>query len=263
MSFSILTWNIHKGFHSNNRDFVLHNIRQQLRALDVDLALLQEVQGEHRGHALRVPDWPTEAQFEFLADQVWQHHAYGKNAIADGRHHGNAILSKYPFVAWGNINVSLLRSASRSLLHGDIVIPERERQVHVVCLHLGLLGLERRSQLRRLNQHLTQVLERHEAVIVGGDFNDWTARQVARQLDPALGLQEVFLHSEARYARTFPARRPLLCMDRIYFRGLELQSCLCLDQPEWRELSDHVPLLARFELPASRKQHDAAAFTHP
>lgn len=251
MSLSLLTWNIHKGFSSNNREFVLHRIRDALRALDVDLALLQEVQGEHRGHAARVCDWPAAAQFEFLADEVWQHHAYGKNAIADGRHHGNAILSKYPFVAWGNINVSPFSGASRSLLHGDIHIPERNRHVHVVCLHLGLLGMERRSQLRQLNQHLAGVLERHEAVLVGGDFNDWSARQVARLLDPALGLQEVFLRSQRRHARTFPARWPLLCMDRIYFRGLELESCACLDDRQWRALSDHVPLLARFALPAT------------
>lgn len=257
--FSILTWNIHKGFHSNNREFVLHRIRQQLRELDVDLALLQEVQGEHRGHASRIPDWPTEAHFEFLADQVWQHHAYGKNAIADGRHHGNAILSKYPFVAWGNINVSPFKGASRSLLHGDIVFPELGRTVHVVCLHLGLLGIERRSQLHILNQHLTEVLQRHEAVIVGGDFNDWSTRQVARHLDPALGLQEVFLHSGRRHARTFPARWPLLCMDRIYFRGLDLQTCACLDQRQWRQLSDHVPLLARFALPSPKASPDGAA----
>jgi endonuclease/exonuclease/phosphatase family metal-dependent hydrolase len=249
MSLSILTYNIHKGFSSNNRAFVLHSIRDQLRALDVDVALLQEVQGEHRGHADRVNDWPAASQFEFLADEVWQHHAYGKNAIADGRHHGNAILSKYPFINWGNINVSPFSGASRSLLHGDIHIPERNQTVHVVCLHLGLLGMERRSQLRMLNAHLAAVLEREEALIVGGDFNDWTSRQVARVLDPALGLQEVFLQSQGRHARTFPARWPLLCMDRLYFRGLTLQSCACLDDPHWRALSDHVPLLARFALP--------------
>jgi endonuclease/exonuclease/phosphatase family metal-dependent hydrolase len=258
MTLSILTYNIHKGFSSNNRQFVLHRIREQLRELDVDLALLQEVQGEHSGHAGRIKDWPDAAQFEFLADQVWQHHAYGKNAIADGRHHGNAILSKYPFVEWGNINVSPFRNASRSLLHGDIHVPERDCTIHVVCLHLGLLGFERRNQLRILNEHLAAVLQRRQALIIGGDFNDWTARQVARVLDPALGLDEVFMHSQQRHARSFPARWPLLCMDRIYFRGLTLQSCACLDGRQWRELSDHVPLLARFALPAAERMQSSS-----
>lgn len=248
MSLSILTWNIHKGFSSNNREFVLHRIRDQLRETGVDVALLQEVQGEHQWHSQRIRNWPDTSQFEFLADEVWQHHAYGKNAIADGRHHGNAILSKYPFAEWGNINISPFRAASRSLLHGNITIPERGKKVHVVSLHLGLLGIERRSQLRMLNQHLEKVILAQDAVIVGGDFNDWSSRQVARHLDPALGLQEIFMQTNKRFARTFPARWPLLCMDRIYYRGLEPLSCACLDDKQWRDLSDHVPLLARFSL---------------
>ena len=248
MNFSVLTYNIHKGFSSNNREFVLHRIRDQLRELDVDLALLQEVQGEHQWHSRRIRNWPDTSQFEFLADSVWPHHAYGKNAIADGRHHGNAILSKYPFSQWGNINISPLSFASRSLLHGDIALPGGAAVVHVVCLHLGLLGMERRQQLHLLNQHLQAVCETRDAVIVAGDFNDWSSRQVARHLDPALGLQEVFMHRQQRHARTFPARWPLLCMDRIYFRGLLPLACECLDGGEWRRLSDHVPLLARFTL---------------
>lgn len=248
MNFSVLTYNIHKGFSSDNREFVLHRLRDQLRELDVDLALLQEVQGEHQWHSKRIRNWPDSSQFEFLADSVWSHYAYGKNAIADGRHHGNAILSKYPFARWGNINISPLSFASRSLLHGDIALPGDGATVHVVCLHLGLLGMERRQQLHLLNQHLHTVCETRDAVIVAGDFNDWSSRQVARHLDPVLGLQEVFMCRQQRHARTFPARWPLLCMDRIYFRGLEPLACECLDGHEWRKLSDHVPLLARFAL---------------
>lgn len=249
MQFSVLTWNIHKGFSSGNGNFVLHRMRELLRELDVDMVFLQEVFGEHRGHAASIGNWPEASQFEFLADQVWHHHAYGKNAIADDRHHGNAILSKYPFSRWGNINVSLFRRASRSLLHGTVEIPGSSQRIHLLCLHLGLLGFERRLQLRILNQHLERAITEHDAVILGGDFNDWSSRQVQRLLDPALGLQEAFLQTHNRYARTFPARWPMLCVDRIYSRGLTLESCKCLNDKVWRELSDHVPLLARFSLP--------------
>jgi endonuclease/exonuclease/phosphatase family metal-dependent hydrolase len=50
-------------------------------------------------------------------------------------------------------------------------------------------------------------------------------------------------------------------MDRIYFRGLALQSCACLDDSRWRELSDHVPLLARFALPPADSGGSPAALT--
>ena len=248
MQFSILTYNIHKGFNAGNRQFVLPRIRDLLRKTHVDIALLQEVQGEHQLHAKRIRHWPDTSQFEFLADSVWAHYAYGKNAIADGRHHGNAVLSKFPFQNWGNLNLSPWRFASRSLLHGSIAIPDTTKTVHLVCLHLGLLGMERRQQIYRLNEHLAKAVNTHDAVIVGGDFNDWTGAQVTRLLDPALGLTEAFMHTRQRFAATFPARWPLLCVDRLYFRGLTLLEAACLNDPVWQELSDHIPLYARFEL---------------
>lgn len=248
MNFSLLTYNIHKGFSSNNREFVLQRIREQLREVNVDVAVLQEVQGEHQWHSKRIRNWPDTSQFEYLADQVWDHYAYGKNAIAAGKHHGNAILSKLPFTDWGNINLSPYRFASRSLLHGTVVNPDSGKRIHLVCLHLGLLGGERRQQINKLNNHLASIISSHDAVIVGGDFNDWSSKQVTRYLDPALGLNEIFMQTHKRFARTFPARWPLLCVDRIYYRGLTPVSCTCLNGKVWQELSDHVPLLARFIL---------------
>ena len=89
----ILTYNIHKGFNASNRRFVLHEMKDALREINADIVFLQEIQGEHRHKQNRISDWPDTSQFEFLADQVWQHHAYGKNAIYKSGHHGNAILS--------------------------------------------------------------------------------------------------------------------------------------------------------------------------
>ena len=120
----ILTYNLHKGFSTMNHRFVLHRMRKALTAADVDVVFLQEALGEHRRHAERFHDWPDDSQVEFLAESVWSHHAYGKNAIYNHGHHGNAILSKYPFASWENINVSPYPfAASRSLLHGVIDMP--------------------------------------------------------------------------------------------------------------------------------------------
>jgi endonuclease/exonuclease/phosphatase family metal-dependent hydrolase len=38
-------------------------------------------------------------------------------------------------------------------------------------------------------------------------------------------------------------------MDRLYYRGIELLDSDCLDRRPWNELSDHLPLSARFHLP--------------
>ncbi|MCW9012191.1 MAG: endonuclease/exonuclease/phosphatase family protein [Gammaproteobacteria bacterium] len=241
----ILTYNIHKGFNVGNRRFILHDIKDALRRVDADMVFLQEIQGEHRILQDKIDDWPSEAQFEFLADQVWHHHAYGKNAIYRSGHHGNAILSKYPFGDWENINVSPMRSASRSLLHGTIALPGTGENLHVICVHLGLLGPEREKQLTTLVRRIQSHVPAHEPLIIAGDFNDWRGK-AEKHLTTELGVHEVFKTTTGRYARSFPAWMPTLTMDRIYSRGLEAMQCQRLHGHPWRRLSDHTPLIAQF-----------------
>lgn len=243
---NVLTYNIHKGYTSGNRRFVLQKIREALVAADADVLFLQEIQGEHRDKAGRVADWPAVPQSEYIAEGVWAHHVYAKNALYAAGHHGNAILSKYPIERWENINVSPFGWASRSLLHGVISLPNG-LQLHIVCVHLGLVGMERRQQLRELCARIDSHVPEHAPLIVAGDFNDWLER-AERQLHDDFGLQEIFRLSHGRHARTFPAWLPLLPMDRIYFRGLAPLSCRRLDQAPWHWLSDHAPLIAEFAL---------------
>jgi endonuclease/exonuclease/phosphatase family metal-dependent hydrolase len=247
--FKVLTYNIHKGFSIGNRRFVLHRIRDALISADTDVVFLQELLGEHRHHEQRVSDWPEKSQFEFLADTVWPHHAYGKNAIYDVGHHGNAILSKFPFDSWQNIKVSVFKKASRSLLHGVIRIPGCKVEIHVICIHFCLLAFERRRQLRLLSDHIHSHVPSGAPLVIAGDFNDWTER-ADRHLCSEPGLREVFRNLEGNHARTFPANFPILPMDRIYYRGLQPISCQRLLDHPWQQLSDHAPLSASFALPS-------------
>ena len=243
----ILTYNIHKGFSTSNRHFILHDIKESLRLIDADVLLLQEIHGERVISNNRFDDWPNNRQFEFLADQVWSHHAYGKNAIYESGHHGNAILSKYPFVEWENIDVSFMRSASRSLLHGIIHIPDIDQKIHIVCVHLGLFGRERASQLSTLVKRIGAFVPSDEPLVIAGDFNDWRGH-ADRYLHHDLGLKEAFKSTRGDYARTFPAALPVLAMDRIYYRGLDVVQSTRLHNQPWNRLSDHTPLLAEFRL---------------
>src|SRR5688572_14315277 len=86
----ILSLNIHKGASAFGRRDVQQELRALIRASHADLVFLQEV----RGTFARQKEMAD--QFEFLADEVWDHYAYGKNAIYPGGDHGNAILSHYP-----------------------------------------------------------------------------------------------------------------------------------------------------------------------
>ena len=149
---NILTYNIHKGFDRYNRDFVLHKIKEHLHNAEVDVVLLQEIQGRHFHHETRISAWPEVSQFEFLADSIWPHYAYGKNAIYRKGHHGNAILSKYLIVEWNNLNLSRFQRASRSMLHGRIELPDDQGPLHLLCVHLDLIGFERKRQIRELRR---------------------------------------------------------------------------------------------------------------
>jgi endonuclease/exonuclease/phosphatase family metal-dependent hydrolase len=212
MLIRVLTYNIHKGFATGNLRFVLPQIRDQLREANVDLAFLQEIQGQHTRKESRIKGWPLESQFEFLADELWPHFAYGKNAIYNHGHHGNAILSKHPFSRWDNINVSHMRRASRSLLHGVVTL--EGRTLHVVCIHLDLFTHHRQRQLGILSQYIADHVPMREPLIVAGDFNDWTG-EAERFLARDLRLTEIFREAHGRYARTFPAWFPVLPVDRV------------------------------------------------
>ncbi len=213
----VLTYNIHKGFSLGNLRFMLPKMRAALATVNSDVVFLQEVQGEHRRRE-RMEDWPEVSQFEFLAEQLWPHYAYAKNAIYQAGHHGNAILSKYPIVSWENINVSKSTRSSRSLLHGIIEMPESKDKVHMICAHLGLLESQREEQLATLCKRIENKISHDEPVIIAGDFNDWR-KSAAEHLESKLGLREVFRELNGEHAKTFPAWRPTLKTDRIYYRG--------------------------------------------
>jgi endonuclease/exonuclease/phosphatase family metal-dependent hydrolase len=244
---TILTYNIHKGFSADNRRFVLHQIRAALLATNADVLFLQEIQGEHYRHQQHIKGWPDCAQIEFLGKGAWPHCAYGQNATYSDGHHGNAILSKFPVISWENINVSSFRRASRSLLHGVLDIPGRDSSVHIICLHFGLFAVERQRQITALCERIDSHVPHDAALIVAGDFNDW--RDVAEQhFSKHLVLQEAFHSLHGRRARTFPSWLPLLPVDRIYYRGVQPIFCERLLHAPWPNLSDHVPLIARFQL---------------
>ena len=246
--FKVLTYNIHKGFSTGNFRFVLHQIREAIETADVDLVFLQEIQGEHQKKKLRVNDWPSLSQFEFLADKMWPHYAYGKNAVYYSGHHGNAILSKYPIVHWENINVSSSKRASRSLLHAVISVPGSKEYLHVFCIHLDLRAYERRRQLQVLSRRIESHVPAECPLIIAGDFNDWLG-QAEKSISKRLGLSEVFKTMTGEHAKTFPVWWPVLPVDRIYFRQLTPESCGILDSKTWRKLSDHAALHAEFNLP--------------
>ncbi|MEW6057621.1 MAG: endonuclease/exonuclease/phosphatase family protein [Bdellovibrionota bacterium] len=245
----VLSYNIHKGFSATNLNFILKQIKESIELVHADLVFLQEVIGHHETHKNKLKDWPTVSQFEFLADKLWPHFAYGKNAVYTEGHHGNAILSKYPITSFENIDVSTNRLESRGILHATIKIPEVDTEVHAICLHLGLFEAGRKIQINHLCKRIESLVPRNAPLIVGGDFNDWQER-ASPILKKKLNLEEAFLKQQGSHARTFPSWLPVFKLDRIYCRKLSVEEAKILTDGVWSSLSDHAAIYAelRFDL---------------
>jgi len=243
----LCSYNIHKGICAANSRAILPQLRHSIRTVNADMMFLQEVVGEKQladlsskkvsGAAVEYP------QFEFLADEVWPHYAYGRNALYQTGHHGNAILSKYPFDEWDNTDVSHWRFSQRGILLGKLEIG-----LYVICTHFGLFGRERKRQLVQLLDLVAERVPDAAPLIIAGDFNDWSG-SLDRQIRHRIGVQDVYREAYGRRAKTFPAKFPVFSMDRIYYRNMELIDAEVLSGMPWQQLSDHCALYAEFSIP--------------
>ncbi|MBW3549820.1 MAG: endonuclease/exonuclease/phosphatase family protein [Proteobacteria bacterium] len=239
---NLLTMNAHMGFSLFKRRFVLPELREAIRSVSADVVFLQEVLGAHARHSLRHANWPQGPQYEYLADTIWPQYAYGQNSAYPDGHHGNALMSKFPIVRQENRDVSVHGHEGRGLLHCVLDPPGQARPLHAICVHLGLAEAHRQHQLELLCEMVRSEVPDNAPLIVAGDFNDWRRR--ADGVLARCDLQEVFVAATGQAARTFPARWPLLTLDRIYTRNLRIDRARVLSGRPWSHLSDHTPLLA-------------------
>jgi endonuclease/exonuclease/phosphatase family metal-dependent hydrolase len=246
-SLRVLSYNIHKGF-SMDRRFVLQRIKQAIETTSADLVFLQEVIGENTVHSKKIQEWPMAPQLEFLADSIFPHFAYGKNAVYTEGHHGNAILGRFPILDCENIDISNNRFERRGLLHATLPLSENTgNPLHVICVHLDLFERGRSRQINRIVERIHEHVPDGSPLIIAGDFNDWR-ENVSESLEKELGVSEVFHDLNGSHARSFPCWFPFLPLDRIYIRGFRAKAASCFTEMPWRELSDHGALFAELEV---------------
>jgi endonuclease/exonuclease/phosphatase family metal-dependent hydrolase len=247
---TVATYNIHKGFSHFNRRMIVHDLRERLRTMSADIVFMQEVVGSNERHEDNHVHWPAAPQHEFLADEHWPVSAYGKNAVYDHGHHGNAIMSRYAILSSDRQDISTNRLEQRGLLHAEIALPGSSERLHCVCVHLGLFGRSRVKQVDAVCARIDALVPRNAPLIIAGDFNDWRHRAGGplRELD----IHEVFETANGRPARSFPARLPILRLDRIYVRGFDVNSAKVHRGREWAKLSDHAALETELTLNTKR-----------
>ena len=172
---------------------------------------------------------------------MWTDFAYGRNAVYDSGHHGNAVLSRFPIVHWDNEDISEHRFESRGMLHCEVQVPGWAEKLHCVCVHLGLMAHHRSRQMRALALRIERLVPADAPLIVAGDFNDW-ARHATDELARPLGMREVFEQTHGQPARSFPAALPVFQLDRIYVRGFSVKQARVHHGSVWARVSDHAAL---------------------
>jgi endonuclease/exonuclease/phosphatase family metal-dependent hydrolase len=120
-----------------------------------------------------------------------------------------------------------------------------------------------------LAEYLEEIADPDSPLIIAGDFNDWR-NEADKLLAHRLGMTEAFggafggVHSPGR---SFPSKRPLLRLDRIYVRGFTIQMAEMHSGTPWSKISDHAALSAHLdwasdELPSSTEP-DADGLPYP
>jgi endonuclease/exonuclease/phosphatase family metal-dependent hydrolase len=234
----VATYNVHgcvgtDGRHDPDR------VAAVVEELDADVIALQEftypasVAIEHR------------TPVELVALESYQC-ALGPTRQVATRCFGNALLARHPILDVHRIDLSMDRREARGALATTIDVGGTP--VHLLASHLGLRVRERRFQVRQLLSYLDSV--RHSLVVVLGDFNDWLpGRSAAHVLDRRLGA--------AARLRSFPSRRPILPLDRIWIQPASTLKRMFVHTSHLaRSASDHLPVVADLDLRAALATSD-------
>jgi endonuclease/exonuclease/phosphatase family metal-dependent hydrolase len=105
-----------------------------------------------------------------------------------------------------------------------------------------LVRASRRRQLQQLCRYIDREIAPSAPVLVAGDFNEW-----GPVLDRELGSVGLSSWRQPGFA-TFPSRLPLLQLDHVYARGMRPVGLEVPRGGKWPRMSDHLPLIAEFEL---------------
>ena len=220
------TWNIHGAIGYDGR-YVPDRVVEVLLELDADVVALQEVAASTGGH---------DGFLAHVARETGYHVADGPLHKRRGSEFGNAILSRHPIRAIDHVDLTVDAYEPRGAL--DVRIDAGSATpLRVIATHLGLRPGERREQVRRILGAVER--ERPHPMLLMGDLNEWYL----------WGRPLRWLHSHFRETPaappTFPARRPVFALDRIWVAPAgSLRRLRRHVSPLARVASDHLPLVA-------------------
>jgi endonuclease/exonuclease/phosphatase family metal-dependent hydrolase len=234
---SVATYNVHRWTGINGRSKPDPSragvVISELRA---DVIALQEVLRPYQG----------EDPLEAIADALGLHVAFASTRLHRRGELGNAILSRWPMAGVSVVDLSFSRMERRLAMAAQFQF--EAGVLDVVATHLALGDRTRHRQVRSLLDH-----PRFQGgpTLLLGDMNAWRQCKATRVLEDEL-------HHNLAWPPSFPSTRPVLSLDRIYSRGVEVLEIGSHRSAAARNASDHLPVVARIELPKEWPSEDAA-----
>jgi endonuclease/exonuclease/phosphatase family metal-dependent hydrolase len=197
-----------------------------LRDIGPDIVAMQEVCGRN-----------ATDQYRFFEKGLGLHGVSAPLMRRRYRPFGNALFTRFPIVSCETLDLTVAPFEARDAL--ICVLDCDGVKVRVVATHLGLFPHEQELQLKRLSRVI------HDGdwplTLVMGDFNIFgPARRRLGQLGAPIPLPRV---------RSFPSRRPLMSLDRIFsIPNGQVQSLGVLRNGRTIAASDHLPLIAELQI---------------
>ncbi len=225
---SIASYNVH-GCVGSGGLCDAARVGEVIRELHSDIVGLQEVGDAGLAHDSR--------QLEALASATAMQAIPGFTVVGKGGAlaFGNALLTRLPVQEVHRHDFSYPGREARGAL--EVAFDLAGGPLRVIVTHLGLRPRERRFQVQQLLRRLHDI-PIECLVVVLGDINEWLPLgRPLRWLHGLLG------HAPAE--RSFPARLPLLALDRVWVRPRHaLLAVTTHRSPNARRASDHLPVKA-------------------
>lgn len=231
MELTVASYNIRKAVGLDRRRDP-ERIVAILAEIGADIVALQEADRRFGSRAAVLPR-------DLLARHGWQVVPLATRPASIGWH-GNALLYRAPMELVDAERLDLPTLEPRGAVRADLLAAGH--RIRIAGMHLDLIGLRRRQQLRTVIAHCA-ACEDCPGVLLG-DFNEWL---------PNKGALKAFAEHPWRVlkpGRSFPSRRPLGALDRIVVsEQWELRETGVHHSALAARGSDHLPVYARLVLP--------------
>ncbi|MFW6211661.1 MAG: endonuclease/exonuclease/phosphatase family protein [Spirochaetota bacterium] len=182
-------------------------------------------------------------QFAFLEEETGLEGRFAGTLDRGGGTYGIAMFSAYPIVDYRQIELPQLGGKEpRALQVATIEIVGRGR-FDILHTHIDLRIEARLEQIELVLGHADELAT--GPAVLAGDFNAPDGSEDIRLITSTW--TDAAARVESEPTLTYPTRDLRHRVDYVFYRGQEL-SLLDVEYPENPGISDHVPILARFEV---------------